>query len=185
MIEIVLDGRSRAVAVERAGADWLVSIDGRRLRVAVAAVDGRWSILLGPVDADGPGGDTADAGVPGRRAWRSHEVTLDGGHEARLVRVDGRPVPLRIVDPRTRAGRRGGARAGDGGPAAVVAPMPGRIVKVLVAPGDVVAARQGVVIVEAMKMENELRAPRAGTVAAVNVTAGMSVDARAVLVVLE
>jgi biotin carboxyl carrier protein len=63
--------------------------------------------------------------------------------------------------------------------------MPGRIVKVLVAPGDVVAARQGVVIVEAMKMENELRAPRSGTVADVRVTEGMSVEANSVLVVLE
>ena len=63
--------------------------------------------------------------------------------------------------------------------------MPGRIVKVLVKPGDVVAARQGVVIVEAMKMENELRAPRPGTVAEVRVTEGISVEANSVLVVLE
>lgn len=185
MIEIELDGRSRAVAVEREGGDWLVSIDGRRLRVAVAAVDGRWSILLGQADTGRANGETAESGARALRAWRSHEVTVEGTDETRVVRVDGRPVPLRIVDRRTRASRQGGSQAGDGGPAAVVAPMPGRIVKVLVAPGDAVAARQGVVIVEAMKMENELRAPRAGTVAAVNVTEGMSVEARAVLVVLE
>jgi len=56
---------------------------------------------------------------------------------------------------------------------------------VLVAPGDAVAARQPLVIVEAMKMENELRAPRAGTVASVRVSEGQSVEAHAVLVVLE
>jgi biotin carboxyl carrier protein len=63
--------------------------------------------------------------------------------------------------------------------------MPGRIVKVLVTAGDAVAARQGLVVVEAMKMENELRAPRPGTVTDVRVREGMSVDANAVLVVIE
>jgi biotin carboxyl carrier protein len=62
--------------------------------------------------------------------------------------------------------------------------MPGRIVKVLVKPEEVVAARQALVVVEAMKMENELRAPRAGTVAEVRVTEGASVEANTVLVVL-
>jgi biotin carboxyl carrier protein len=63
--------------------------------------------------------------------------------------------------------------------------MPGRVVKVLVQAGDVVAAHQGLVVVEAMKMENELRAPAAGTVTDVRVTDRMSVDAGAVLIVME
>ena len=67
----------------------------------------------------------------------------------------------------------------------VVAPMPGRVVRVLVSPGDEVAARQGVVVVEAMKMENELRSPKAGKVKEVNVTPGTSVEAGRVLVVIE
>jgi len=62
--------------------------------------------------------------------------------------------------------------------------MPGRVVRVLVAPGDAVEARQAVVVVEAMKMENELRAPRAGIVAEVRVAEGASVEANTVLVVL-
>jgi biotin carboxyl carrier protein len=62
--------------------------------------------------------------------------------------------------------------------------MPGRVVKVLVAPGDAVLARQGLVVVEAMKMENELRAPRAGTVAEVRVREGTPVEANVVLVVI-
>jgi len=66
----------------------------------------------------------------------------------------------------------------------IVAPMPGRVVKVLVAPGDAVVARQGLVVVEAMKMENELRAPRAGTVADVRVREGAPVEANVVLVVI-
>jgi biotin carboxyl carrier protein len=63
--------------------------------------------------------------------------------------------------------------------------MPGRIIKVLVHEGDVVAARQGVVVVEAMKMENEVRSPRAGTVKEVRVTQGTLVEARTVLVVVD
>jgi len=67
----------------------------------------------------------------------------------------------------------------------VTAPMPGRVVRILVSPGETVAARQGVVVVEAMKMENELRSPKAGTVREVSVTTGTSVEAGRVLVVIE
>jgi biotin carboxyl carrier protein len=63
--------------------------------------------------------------------------------------------------------------------------MPGRVARVLVAVGDRVAARQGVVVVEAMKMENELRAPRDATVKSVAVAPGAAVESGAVLVVLE
>ncbi|RPJ54475.1 MAG: hypothetical protein EHM24_31740 [Acidobacteria bacterium] len=63
--------------------------------------------------------------------------------------------------------------------------MPGKIVRVLVAPGDHVAARQGLVVVEAMKMENELRAPRAGRVKDVHVAEGALVESGRLLVVVE
>ncbi len=63
--------------------------------------------------------------------------------------------------------------------------MPGRVVRVLVAAGDAVTARQGLLVVEAMKMENELRAAHAGRVVSVAVTEGQSVDAGAVLAVVE
>jgi biotin carboxyl carrier protein len=63
--------------------------------------------------------------------------------------------------------------------------MPGRVAKVLAKTGDAVAARQGLVVIEAMKMENELRSPRAGVVADVRATEGSLVEAGAVLVVIE
>ena len=63
--------------------------------------------------------------------------------------------------------------------------MPGKVVRVLVAPGDAVAQGQGLIVVEAMKMENELRAAKAGRVASVSVVEGQSVDAGAVLAVVE
>jgi biotin carboxyl carrier protein len=66
----------------------------------------------------------------------------------------------------------------------VKANMPGRVARVLVAVGDRVAARQGVVVVEAMKMENELRAPRAGTVTEIKVAPGAAVEAGTPLLVI-
>jgi biotin carboxyl carrier protein len=86
----------------------------------------------------------------------------------------------------SRTGR-GGADAGGAahGEQKVVAPMPGRVVRVLVAAGDAVERRQPVVVVEAMKMENELRSPKAGRVKDVSVAAGTSVEAGRVLVVID
>jgi biotin carboxyl carrier protein len=129
-----------------------------------------------------------DAAPGVERPARSYEVSIEPFDRGEyLVHVNGHAVPVAIIDPRT-AFTRGGQQSratGSAGPKPVVAPMPGRIVKVLVTPGETVAARQGLVVIEAMKMENELRAPAAGTVVEVRVSAGMSVDAHAILLVLE
>ena len=71
------------------------------------------------------------------------------------------------------------------GPARIVAPMPGRLVRVLVSTGQDVQAGQGLVVVEAMKMENEIRAPRSGRVKDVPAREGQAVEAGALLVVVE
>ncbi|MBZ5555810.1 MAG: acetyl-CoA carboxylase biotin carboxyl carrier protein subunit [Acidobacteriia bacterium] len=63
--------------------------------------------------------------------------------------------------------------------------MPGKVVRVLVAPGETVKARQPLVVVEAMKMENELRAGRDGTVSEIHAREGVSVDAGALLIVIQ
>jgi biotin carboxyl carrier protein len=76
------------------------------------------------------------------------------------------------------------SRVGGAGPSRIVAPMPGRVVKVLVAQGDTVAAGAPIVIVEAMKMENELSADRPGVVVGVHASEGDTVDGGAVLVTL-
>jgi biotin carboxyl carrier protein len=179
-IEIELEGRRHLVQVRRAGTGWAIELDGRPLTATVAEAGGRWSLLFG---------------------HRSYEVAFEpraGG--TLVVHVNGEAIPLSIIDADGRLRRppadarrvpspvdeRGGddARAGHAGPAAVSAPMPGRVVKVLVSPGDQVSARQGVIVVEAMKMENELRAPRSGTVKEIRVVEGASVEAGAVLMVL-
>jgi biotin carboxyl carrier protein len=71
------------------------------------------------------------------------------------------------------------------GPQRIAAPMPGKIVRVFVRPGDAVTARQPLVVVEAMKMENELRASRDGTVAEVHVREGVLVEAGTPLIVIQ
>ena len=88
-----------------------------------------------------------------------------------------------VINGRRVAGDAPGDAAG--GASRLTAPMPGKVVRVLVAPGDQVEARQPLVVVEAMKMENELAAPRAGTVTEVPVTEGMSVEAGRLLAVIE
>jgi len=76
-------------------------------------------------------------------------------------------------------------RAAGSGPEGVVSVMPGRVVRVLVSPGDEVKTGQGLVVVEAMKMENEICAPRAGRIMAVHVEPGRAVEAGAILLVIE
>jgi pyruvate carboxylase subunit B len=118
-------------------------------------------------------------------------VRVDGeAVEASLSEASGTPerllrVGAEALDERTRTIReltRASARAA--GPAPVVAPMPGLVVRVLVAPGEAVSAGQGLVVMEAMKMENELRATTDGVVTGVVVTPGTAVDKGAVLVTL-
>ncbi|MCE9637558.1 MAG: biotin/lipoyl-binding protein [Planctomycetes bacterium] len=91
--------------------------------------------------------------------------------------MDGWRFDVEALDERTRAIRElSESKQGPAGPAPVVAPMPGLIVRVNVAVGDRVEAGQGVVVMEAMKMENELRAPAAGTVRVVIAVAGVAVE---------
>jgi biotin carboxyl carrier protein len=99
--------------------------------------------------------------------------------------LDGHRYDVEALDERTRAIRDlAGATAGAVGPTPLVAPMPGLIVRITVSVGDSVAAGQGLVMMEAMKMENELRSASAGTVAAIRVQPGQAVEKGAVLVEL-
>ena len=100
--------------------------------------------------------------------------------------LDGFRYEVEALDERARAIRElSGAAAGPSGPAPLIAPMPGMIVRIAVQVGDQVQAGQGLVVMEAMKMENELRATAAGTVRAVLAVAGTAVEKGAVLLELE
>ena len=100
--------------------------------------------------------------------------------------VDGYRFETEALDERTRAIRDlSAASAGPSGPAPVVAPMPGLVVRINVSVGDKVEAGQGIVVMEAMKMENELRATGAGTVRSIEVAVGTAVEKGTLLVALE
>jgi biotin carboxyl carrier protein len=100
--------------------------------------------------------------------------------------VDGRRFDVEALDERTRAIRQlSAATSVPAGPAPLVAPMPGLIVRINVEPGMQVQPGQGLVVMEAMKMENELRASAAGVVKAVRVSPGTAVERGTVLVELE
>ena len=100
--------------------------------------------------------------------------------------LDGFRHEVEALDERTRAIRElSGASQGPKGPAPLVAPMPGMIVRITAQVGDAVEAGQGLVVMEAMKMENELRAASAGTVKAIHARIGTAVEKGALLLELE
>jgi len=114
----------------------------------------------------------------------SHEVRVEAGQgDAGNATVGKRRFDYQIDDP--RQWKRSASAEGGQGRAAILAPMPGKVVRILVAVGDEVEAGQGIVVVEAMKMQNEMKAPRAGRVAAIQVKENDSVVAGAILAVVE
>jgi biotin carboxyl carrier protein len=169
--EVDLNGRTRTVAIERRspaeGDRFHVIIDGRvRVVDARREPDGRISLLF-PEE----GGASYDVALaPSGRG----EVTVHLPSGSLQAAVNGRR-PRRSGES-TAAAAEGEQR--------IAAPMPGRVVRVLVAPGDEVSPRQPLVVVEAMKMENELSASRGGRVKDVQVREGSSVEAGKLLVIV-
>ena len=119
----------------------------------------------------------------GNRALTFHATRVEGGW---ALERGGRRIVVAVEDERTRAIREiAGVPAPGAGDRDVRAPMPGLVVRVLVEPGQEVEAGAPLLVVEAMKMENEVRAQSAGTVAAVEVEEGQSVNQEDVLVTFE
>jgi biotin carboxyl carrier protein len=113
-------------------------------------------------------------------AGRQYRCLLDGDS----VLIEGRRFSFEVEDPRSLQGRRA-AGAGAEGPRPVKAPMPGRVVRVLVAVGEEIAEGQGVIVIEAMKMQNELKSPKAGKVLRIAASVNETVGSGDVLVVVE
>ena len=162
---VTADGRDRAVTVEGPLDDgrFRVAIDGaERLVDARALRPGTWSLLI-----DG----------------RSFVVDLDPRRAGIAASVGPTQVQLQGEDAlRRRLATATGARAATVRGEAIRAPIAGKVVKVLVVPGDQVAAGAAVIVLEAMKMENELVAERGGTVTAIHKAAGQAVDTGDLLV---
>jgi biotin carboxyl carrier protein len=165
--EIEVNGRPRKVTIHRDKGVLRVLIDGKECAVDALRVDDHTlSLLIQESDRSS-----------------SYEISLAPVAGGLTARVGIATVAIG-VNGRRRAGRKdGGVEAGDG-PQRIVAPMPGKVVRVLVKAGEAVQARQPVVVVEAMKMENELRAAVDGTLAEVHVRDGESVEAGALLAVI-
>lgn len=162
---------------------YAVEIDGQLFAVTLgggmASVDGAPPVAAHLEDVEGTpirlitiGGST-------------HRVTArrDGARGRYLLRIDGRRYEVDALDERTRAIRdMAEATRPAAGPVPLLSPMPGLVVRVHVAAGDAVTAGQPLVAIEAMKMENELRATVAGTVKSVRAGPGTAVEKGATLV---
>jgi biotin carboxyl carrier protein len=171
--EVEVGGRLRHVVVTRAGGCFAVTVDGRTRNVDAARIDGQTLSLI--VDSGGS-----------EDTLRSVEVTIapDPAGGPLTVGIGSMEVGA-TLNGRRRWGRKSEGSTALSGPQRLVAPMPGKVVRVLVKTGDAVSVRQPVVVVEAMKMENELRADRDGTVTDVHAREGLSVDAGALLLVIQ
>lgn len=116
---------------------------------------------------------------------RSFEIEVDSSDDEYRVLVDGRNYRIHLVDERRL--RVGGSQAGLElqGRQNITVPMPGKVIAVLVAEGDAVERGQGLAIVEAMKMENEVRSPITGVVKEIKAKPGDTVEGGAVLLIVE
>lgn len=172
--EIAVGNRVRTVSVARTGSLLHVTLDGRTTAVDARRVSALELSLLVAADGEAMPVQSVDASLAAQRTAGDFDV-----------HVAGRTIPVQV---RQAGGfgrpKKAGAAQGTG-PQRITAPMPGKIARVLVTAGDEVKARQGLVVVEAMKMENELRASRDGRVREVSVTEGQSVDAGTLLLVVE
>jgi biotin carboxyl carrier protein len=114
---------------------------------------------------------------------RSYEARIEEHTDMLVVFINGFRFEVDVRDPR-RMARRAGA-GGREGIEMIAAPMPGKVVRVLVAPGDTVEAGQSLLVVEAMKMQNEMKSSRAGRVATLAAKEGATVTAGEVLATIE
>ena len=160
-------GQTHRVAVTETGSPATVQLDETTYDVDFAPIGG--SLFSGIIQG------------------RSYEVdVVEEAEEALVVWVEGEPHHIQFEEEGRR--RRRGARAPGqvaGGRRTIVAPMPGKVVKILVSPEEQVSAGQGIIVVEAMKMENELKASGPGVVKEIRVQEGAGVGGGDVLVVIE
>jgi biotin carboxyl carrier protein len=152
------------VELERDGEGWRVSLDGKVVNADAVEIDSNTLSLL----LDG----------------QSYEVSITPTSDGAVKLQTGlQEFTAEVLDPRAWRGRTHGALEAEGRQH-VVAPMPGKVVRVLIRVGDKVEAGQGILVVEAMKMQNEIRSPKGGTVERLNVKEGQPVNAGEVLCVI-
>ncbi|SRR5258705_13259178 len=162
--EVTVDGKPHRLELERAESVWKCRLDGQEILVdAVLARPDVLSLLI-----DG----------------RSYEIKREQTATALHLWVGSRRFGVQLRDPRSLRSRRDGA-ADASGPMKVVCPMPGKIVRVLVTEKSEVDVGQGIVVVEAMKMQNEIKSPKKGVVQKILAVEGASVNAGDVLAIVD
>jgi biotin carboxyl carrier protein len=146
---------TRRLELQRNGDTYRVLNEGEEIVTVDArgVSPDRWSILVGS---------------------RSYEAKVTRDKTIYQVEIDGLSFSFDLTDPARAMARRGGPAAH--GPGRIAAPMPGRVVRLLAALGQEVQRGDGVVVVEAMKMENELTAPRDGVITEIGVEEGQTVE---------
>lgn len=162
--EVIVDGKAHQLALEKTDAGWKCVLDGNTLQVdAVLTRRDVLSILVG---------------------GHSYEVKREQTPTDLHMWVGGERFGVEVRDPRSLRSRRSSTTE-EHGPKKLVAPMPGRVVRVLAEENSQVDAGQGVVVVEAMKMQNEIKSPKKGIVQKIVALAGATVNAGDVLAIVE
>lgn len=163
--EVYISGKRHMIELERHADSWQAKLDEESyIADVVEPAPNTFSVLF-----DG----------------RSHEICVTSSPNGRVhLQTGGFEFSAEVIDPRSWSGRRHtGAEAE--GRQQVVAPMPGKIIRILAAVGEKVEAGQGLLVVEAMKMQNEIRSPKSGTVERVLAAEGQAVNAGDVLAWVE
>jgi len=163
--DVTVDGKTMRVELERDDAGrWLCKLDGKKV-VADAVVTSPYVLSLI---------------IDGKVYEVKREPTATDLH----IWVGSARYDVELRDPRAYRSRRAAADSG-AGPKKVVSPMPGKVLRILAPAGTKVAAGQGVVVVEAMKMQNEIKSPKAGVVQKIVAQEGATVNAGEVLAIVE
>jgi len=162
--EVLIDGKAHKLELAREGNRWLCRLDGQMIEAD--------ALVTSP--------DVMSVVIDGTAYEVKRERTPTDLH----VWVKNSRFAAEVRDPRSLRSRKAAAGAGEG-PQKLVAPMPGKVVRVLLPADSPVEAGQGVIVVEAMKMQNELKSSKKGTVKQVLVAEGASVTAGDVLAIIE
>jgi biotin carboxyl carrier protein len=163
LYDVTIDGKSYRLDLSRTEGRWFCRLEGRELEVdAILARPDVLSLRIGNMAFE----------VKSERVANDLHLWVGSTRFAAEVR-----------DPRSLRGRR---RVGDEqGPKKIVAPMPGKVVRLLVGDGEEVESGAGIAVVEAMKMQNEIKSPKKGTVQKILVLEGAAVNAGDVLAIVE
>lgn len=159
-----------------------ITIDGRNYRLDLNRADGRWSCRLEGREVEVDAVLARPDVLSLRIGNQAYEVKCERVAGELHLWVGSARFAAEVRDPRSLRGR---VRAvDDHGPRKLTAPMPGKIIRVLVSPGDEVEAGAGVLVVEAMKMQNEIKSPKKGKIQKILVSEGAAVNAGDVLAIV-